>query len=208
MKLNNEQIQKINHSLLREDKIYDNIVRLELVDHIASILEEKELSFEESYKDYWHSKEKVLLITYAKKQIESKKEQVENYFWKQFIKPAHLILILCLFFGLRFVVKQMDSFEAFVEWSIIILMSVMIISFVVERFISKRKYFYIKSLYNSISLFYVVSLQLSKFWIDKITENLLYAYLFLALVSLMVVSMLVFHKTYLFSKTITLLQNQ
>src|SRR5690606_41680397 len=106
--------------------------------HIASILEEKELSFEESYKDYWHSKEKVLLITYAKKQIESKKEQVENYFWKQFIKPAHLILILCLFFGLRFVVKQMDSFEAFVEWSIIILMSVMIISFVVERFIGKQ----------------------------------------------------------------------
>ena len=206
MKLNNEQIQKINRSLLREDKIYDNIVRLELVDHIASILEEKRLSFEVGFKDYWHSKEKVTLITQAKKQIENKKEQVEIYFWKQFIKPVHLILVLGLFFGLRFLVKQMNSFESFVNWSITILMSFMIISFVVERFIGKRKYFYIKSLYGSVSLFYLVSLQLSNFWKDKIAENSLYAHLFLAFVSLIFVSILVFHKAYLFSKTVTLLK--
>lgn len=206
MKFSNEQIRKINHSLLKEDKVYDNIVRLELVDHIASVLEEKGLPFEEGFKDYWHSKEKVMLITEAKKQIESKKERVEIYFWKQFTKPIHLLFVLSLYLALRFSIKQQNSFESFIKWSIIILMSAMIISFVIEKFLAKRKYFYIKSLCGSISLFYVVSLQLSKFWIDKILDNAFYANLYLAYVSLILVSFLIFYKTYLFSQSITLLK--
>ncbi|MFA7444751.1 MAG: hypothetical protein WCY89_02305 [Flavobacteriaceae bacterium] len=202
MKLNNEQIQKINHILLREERIYDKLVRLELVDHIASVLEEKDLSFEESFTEYWHSSEKVLLITNAKKQIENKKEQVEGYFWRQFLNPIHLLVIAVLFFGLKSLSTQIETFEHFVKGSIIVLMSLVFVLFLSIKFFSKRNYYYFKSFLGSVSIFYVVSLQLSNFWRNKITESLPYVNIFLVYISLIIVSFWFFYKTYRYSLTI------
>src|SRR5690606_25718777 len=149
-------------ALLREDKVYDKLIRLELGDHIASIIEEKYLSFDESFNEYWHSSEKVLLITNAKKQIENKKEQVEGYFWRQFLNPIHLLVIAVLFFGLKSLSTQIETFEHFVKGSIIVLMSLVFVLFLSIKFFSKRNYYYFKSFLGSVSIFYVVSLQLSK----------------------------------------------
>jgi hypothetical protein len=202
MKLTSTQIQKIDELLLKEDKIYDELVRLELVDHIASILEEKDLSFEESFNEYWHSQEKVLLITNAKKQIVNKKQQVESYFWRQFLKPIYLLIIAGLCFGLRSLSPQMETVEQFVKGSIVVLMVLVLLFFISIRFFSKRNYYYFKSFLNSISIFYVVSLQLSKFWIDKIVDSSLYANMFLAYIALIIVSFWFFYKTYRFSITL------
>lgn len=201
MKLNKEQIQKINHILLREEKIYDKLVRLELVDHIASVLEEKDLSFEESFTKYWHSKEKVLLITNAKKQIENKKEQVEACFWKQFLNPVHFLLIVGLFYGLKSLSTSI-AFENFTKGSIIVLMSLVLVLFLSIKFFSKRHYYYFKSFLDAISVFYVVSLQLSKFWIDKIISSFLYTNIFLVYISVITISFWFFYKTYCYTKTI------
>lgn len=202
MKLTSTQIQKIDELLLKEDKIYDELVRLELVDHIASILEERDLSFEESFNEYWHSQEKVLLITNAKKQIENKKQQVESYFWRQFLKPIYLLIIAGLCFGLRSLSTQIGTVEQFVKGSIVVLMVLVLLFFISIRFFSKRNYYYFKSFLNSISIFYVVSLQLSKFLIDKIVDSSLYANMFLVYMGLIIVSFWFFYKTFRFSKTI------
>src|SRR5690606_37816075 len=190
-----------------EDKIYDKLVRLELVDHIASILEEKDLSFEESFNKYWHSQEKVLLITNAKKQIEDKKQQVESYFWRQFLNPVHFLIIASLFYGLRSVSPQMETVEQFVKGSIVVLMVLVLLFFISIRFFSKRNYYYFKSFLNSISIFYVVSLQLSKFWTDKIVDNFLYANVFLAYMSLIMMSFFFFYKTNRYCKTVDSFKN-
>ena len=202
MKLTSTQIQKVDELLIKEDKIYDKLARLELVDYIASILEEKDLSFEESFNEYWHSKGKVLLITNAKKQIEIKKEQVENYFWKQFLKPIYLLIIVGLCFGLKSLSAQVETVEQFVKGSIIVLMALVLILFISIKFFSKRNYYYFKSFLNSISIFYVVSLQLSRFWVDKIVDSFLYTNMFLVYMGLIIVSFWFFYKTYRFSKTI------
>lgn len=202
MKFNAKQIQKIDDALLKEDKIYDKLVRLELVDHIASVLEEENIPFDDGFKEYWHSKEKILLITSAKKQIENKKEQVESYFWKQFLKPIHVLIIAVLFFVLRSVFLQIEIFEQFVKASIIVLMSSVLFLFLSIRFFSKHSYYYFKSFLNSIAIFYVVSLQLSNFWRDVIVQSHVYQSVFMAYICLIITSFWFFYKTFRFSKTI------
>lgn len=207
MRLTSTQSQKIDEVLLREEKIYDKLVRLELVDHIASVLEEENLSFDDGFKEYWNSAKKVSLITNVKKQIENKKEQVESYFWKQFLNPIHLLVIAIIFFGLRSLSTQMESFEYFVKGSITIFMALVLIFFLLIRFFSKRNYYYFKSFINSISIFYVVSLQLSKYWTDKIVDNFLYANVFLAYMSLIMMSFFFFYKTNRYCKTVDSFKN-
>src|SRR5690606_4556679 len=114
------------------------------------------------------------VITNVKKQIDNKKEQVESYFWKQFLNPIHLLIIAIIFFGLRSLSTQMESFEYFVKGSITIFMALVLIFFLLIRFFSKRNYYYFKSFINSISIFYVVSLQLSNFWRDVIVQSNVY----------------------------------
>ncbi len=202
MKLNKEQIQKINHSLLKQDKVYDDMVRLELVDHIASVLEESESNFEESFKKYWLSKEKVLLITQAKNHIESKKNIIETHFWKQFINPTNLLLIIGLFFLLTYLIQNFDLLHTFINFSLLVLVALLLITFVIERFIKKRKYFYVKSLYGSISIFYTISLQLSISVLrDKIIYQTVYTHLFLFYISIIIISFWFFYKTYRFAQS-------
>lgn len=202
MRLTSTQSQKIDDILLKKEKIYDKLVRLELVDHIASVLEEENLSFDDGFKEYWNSAKKVSLITNVKKQIENKKEQVESYFWKQFLNPIHLLVIAIIFFGLRSLSTQMESFEYFVKGSITIFMALVLIFFLLIRFFSKRNYYYFKSFINSISIFYVVSLQLSNFWRDVIVQSNVYQSIFMAYICLIIMSFWFFHKTFRFSKTI------
>lgn len=200
MRLNKDQVQKINYSLLKEDKIYDNIIRLELVDHIASILEESDLNFEESFKNYWNSKEKVLLITQAKKQIDTKKNKVEVYFWKRFINPFNLLLVFGTFTGLVYLLKYFKvSDQNLINGSsavITIIMFVLLAGFIIEKILPERKYFYTKKLITSISIYYFVYIQVSRhIYKDIIAENTFYSLVFLFSLYLYFVSFFFLYKT-------------
>src|SRR5690606_16524264 len=119
-----------------------------------------------------------------------------------FLNPIHLLVIAILFFGLKSLSVQIESFEYFVKGSITIFMALVIILFLLIRFFSKHNYYYFKSFLNSISIFYVVSLQLSKYWTDKIVDNFLYANVFLAYMSLIMMSFFFFYKTHRYCKTV------
>ena len=105
MKLNKNQIQFIDGFLQRNDVIYVDI-RAEMIDHIATGVEEKmkveDIEFHDAFVSYVNSNRKEI-FSMNKKTWQSTLSELKNYF-RFFLKPKSLfavVLIIMLFFTFR-----------------------------------------------------------------------------------------------------------
>ena len=105
MKLNKNQIQFIDGYLQRNDVIYVDI-RAEMIDHIATGVEEKmkveDIEFHDAFVSYVNSNRKEI-FSMNKNSWRNTFLELKNYF-RFFLKPKSLfavVLIIALFFSLR-----------------------------------------------------------------------------------------------------------
>lgn len=203
MKLTLGQIQIIENRLRKEDKIFDEMVLLELTDHIASIIEKENRPFDVVFPEYWNSKDKILLITHAKKQIEFKANRVESYFWKGFLKPYSLVVYgftLLLAFRLT---EHREVFSSFFNISLITLMIGVLATFLLMKFMEDKPFFYTKKLFQSISLFFILVLQLiNSFFKEHFFSSQPLSILYIMIVAVYLIAIVSFVQAHRFGKNI------
>lgn len=203
MKLNLNQIQIIENLLQKEDKIFDEMVRLELTDHIASFIEKEDRPFDVVFPEFWNSKGKVLLITHAKKHIKFKASRVETCFWKGFLKPYSLAIYGFSFFLAFRLTGHREVFSSFFNISLMTLMTCVLATFFLMKFMEEKKFFYTKKLFQSISLFFVLVLQLiNSFFKEHFFSSQPLSILYIMIVALYVVAIVSFVQAHRFGKKI------
>ncbi|MDV7391879.1 hypothetical protein RZS08_11015, partial [Arthrospira platensis SPKY1] len=145
MKVTKEQLDEINEMLLIQDKIHDENIRLELVDHIASIIEEEGKSFDDSFSAFWNSHKKISLISSAKEQIRIKDVQIESFFWSTLFKPVYMTLLFACSLISFYLSLKWNAFPEIFDAILFTLMALVLIAFFVIKFIKIQAFTYTKN---------------------------------------------------------------
>lgn len=97
MKLTEEQIAFIDERLeMMGAKFLD--IRYEMVDHIASLMEEMDGDFEANFEEYYVSNWHQLIVQY-KKATSWRMFRALKYYWKVLMEPSSVVLFTILFVG-------------------------------------------------------------------------------------------------------------
>ncbi len=166
MKLNKNQIQFIDGYLQRNDVIYVDI-RAEMIDHIATAVEEKmkveDIEFHDAFVSYVNSNRKEI-FSMNKKTWQSTLPELKNYF-RFFLKPKSLfavILIITLFFIFRETMVYAYLKEDLWFCFLLILLSYSVLSMIYFYGIKKKRYYFIERTNIVLSILYWINLFLFK----------------------------------------------
>ncbi len=161
--LTQDQIEFIKQALIRYDVIYDD-VRAEMIDHIASAVEQK-MQLENL--DFWDA--------YRLYMIDNKKELLKNnnkpylYYWnsiKSFAKtlyqPVNLIfglLLLTLYYFFKPLIDLKNIYYWYFYFPIIFLL----INTLIFRLLEKKNYLYVENLALNLMFIYFFNLFVNGF---------------------------------------------
>ncbi len=166
MKLNKNQIQFIDGYLQRNDVIYVDI-RAEMIDHIATAVEEKmkveDIEFHDAFVSYVNSNRKEI-FSINKKTWQSTLPELKNYF-RFFLKPKSLfavILIITLFFIFRETMVYAYLKEDLWFCFLLIFLSYSVLSMIYFYGIKKKRYYFIERTNIVLSILYWINLFLFK----------------------------------------------
>ena len=166
MKLNKNQIQFIDGYLQRNDVIYVDI-RAEMIDHIATGVEEKmkveDIEFHDAFVSYVNSNRKEI-FSMNKNSWRSTFLELKNYF-RFFLKPKSLfavVLIIALFFSLR-----ETEFYTFIKedlsfYFLLIFLGYSVLSMIYFYGIKKKRYYFIERTNIVLSILYWINLFIFK----------------------------------------------
>jgi hypothetical protein len=166
MKLSKNQIEFIDKFLKRNDVEFVDI-REEMIDHIASAVEEKMITDNTDFHDTF-----VSYVNYNRKELFIMNKNIWRFSFSEiksylhyFLKPASLsvnLFLLVLFFLFRTnenVVLFKDNFPFYFMLSMLILS---LSNFVYFTLIKKKKYFFIEKNYIVLMILYWINLFLLK----------------------------------------------
>jgi len=166
MKLNKNQIQFIEGFLQRNDVIYVDI-RAEMIDHIATGVEEKmkveDIEFHDAFVSYVNSNRKEI-FSMNKKTWQSTLSELKNYF-RFFLKPKSLfavVLIIMLFFTFRKTMVYTFLKEDLSFYFLLIFLSYSMLSMIYFFGIKKKRYYFIERSNIFLSILYWINLFLFK----------------------------------------------
>jgi len=166
MKLNKNQIQFIEGFLQRNDVIYVDI-RAEMIDHIATGVEEKmkveDIEFHDAFVSYVNSNRKEI-FSMNKKTWQSTLSELKNYF-RFFLKPKSLfavVLIIMLFFTFRKTMVYTFLKEDLSFYFLLIFLSYSMLSMIYFFGIKKKRYYFIERSNIVLSILYWINLFLFK----------------------------------------------
>ncbi|MBM6500858.1 MAG: hypothetical protein O9282_02030 [Flavobacterium sp.] len=166
MKLNKNQIQFIDGFLQRNDVIYVDI-RAEMIDHIATGVEEKmkveDIEFHDAFVSYVNSNRKEI-FSMNKKTWQSTLSELKNYF-RFFLKPKSLfavVLIIMLFFTFRKTMVYTFLKEDLSFYFLLIFLSYSMLSMIYFFGIKKKRYYFIERSNIVLSILYWINLFLFK----------------------------------------------
>lgn len=166
MKLNQNQIQFIDGYLHRNDVIYVDI-RAEMIDHIATGVEEKmkveDIEFHDAFVSYVNSNRKEI-FSMNKKTWQSTLSELKNYF-RFFLKPKSLfavVLIIMLFFTFRKTMVYTFLKEDLSFYFLLIFLSYSMLSMIYFFGIKKKRYYFIERSNIVLSILYWINLFLFK----------------------------------------------
>ena len=166
MKLNKNQIQFIDGYLQRNDVIYVDI-RAEMIDHIATGVEEKmkveDIEFHDAFVSYVNSNRKEI-FSMNKKTWQSTLPELKNYF-RFFLKPKSLfavVLIIALFFSLRETVFYTFIKEDLSFYFLLIFLGYSVLSMIYFYGIKKKRYYFIERTNIVLSILYWINLFIFK----------------------------------------------
>lgn len=166
MKLNKNQIQFIDGFLQRNDVIYVDI-RAEMIDHIATGVEEKmkdeDIDFHDAFVSYVNSNHKEI-FSMNKKTWQSTLSELKNYF-RFFLKPKSLfavVLIIMLFFTFRKTMVYTFLKEDLSFYFLLIFLSYSMLSMIYFFGIKKKRYYFIERSNIVLSILYWINLFLFK----------------------------------------------
>jgi hypothetical protein len=166
MKLNQNQIQFIDGYLQRNDVIYVDI-RAEMIDHIATGVEEKmkveDIDFHDAFVSYVNSNRKEI-FSMNKKTWQSTLSELKNYF-RFFLKPKNLfavVLIIMLFFTFRKTMVYTFLKEDLSFYFLLIFLSYSMLSMIYFFGIKKKRYYFIERSNIVLSILYWINLFLFK----------------------------------------------
>lgn len=166
MKLNKNQIQFIDGFLQRNDVIYVDI-RAEMIDHIATGVEEKmkveDIEFHDAFVSYVNSNRKEI-FSMNKKTWQSTLSELKNYF-RFFLKPKSLfavVLIIMLFFTFRKTMVYTFLKEDLSFYFLLIFLSYSVLSMIYFFGIKKKRYYFIERSNIVLSILYWINLFLFK----------------------------------------------
>lgn len=166
MKLNKNQIQFIDGYLQRNDVIYVDI-RAEMIDHIATGVEEKmkveDIEFHDAFVSYVNSNRKEI-FSMNKNSWRSTFLELKNYF-RFFLKPKSLfavVLIIALFFSLG-----ETEFYTFIKedlsfYFLLIFLGYSVLSMIYFYGIKKKRYYFIERTNIVLSILYWINLFIFK----------------------------------------------
>ncbi|MFN8326028.1 hypothetical protein [Flavobacterium sp.] len=166
MKLNKNQIQFIDGYLQRNDVIYVDI-RAEMIDHIATGVEEKmkveDIEFHDAFVSYVNSNRKEI-FSMNKNSWRNTFLELKNYF-RFFLKPKSLfavVLIIALFFSLR-----ETEFYTFIKedlsfYFLLIFLGYSVLSMIYFYGIKKKRYYFIERTNIVLSILYWINLFIFK----------------------------------------------
>ena len=166
MKLNKNQIQFIDGFLQCNDVIYADI-RAEMIDHIATGVEEKmkveDIEFHDAFVSYVNSNRKEI-FSMNKKTWQSTLSELKNYF-RFFLKPKSLfavVLIIMLFFTFRKTMVYTFLKEDLSFYFLLIFLSYSMLSMIYFFGIKKKRYYFIERSNIFLSILYWINLFLFK----------------------------------------------
>lgn len=162
MKLNQNQIQFIDGYLQRNDVIYVD-VRAEMIDHIATGVEEKmkveDIDFHDAFVSYVNSNRKEI-FSMNKKTWQSTLPELKNYF-RFFLKPKSLLamaLIIILFFTFKETIVYTFLKEDLSFYFLLIFLSYSVLSMIYFWGIKKERYYFIERSNIVLSILYWLNL--------------------------------------------------
>ena len=166
MKLNQNQIQFIDGFLQRNDVIYVD-VRTEMIDHIATGVEEKmkveDIDFHDAFVSYVNSNRKEI-FSMNKKNWQSTLPELKNYF-RFYLKPKSLLaiaLIIILFFTFQETTVYTFLKEDLSFYFLLIFLSYSVLSMIYFYGIKKKRYYFIERTNIVLSILYWINLFLFK----------------------------------------------
>jgi hypothetical protein len=166
MKLNQNQIQFIDGFLQRNDVIYVD-VRTEMIDHIATGVEEKmkveDIDFHDAFVSYVNLNRKEI-FSMNKKNWQSTLPELKNYF-RFFLKPKSLLaiaLIIILFFTFQETTVYTFLKEDLSFYFLLIFLSYSVLSMIYFYGIKKKRYYFIERTNIVLSILYWINLFLFK----------------------------------------------
>lgn len=166
MKLNQNQIQFIDGFLQRNDVIYVD-VRAEMIDHIASGVEEKmkdeDIDFHDAFVSYVNSNLKEI-FSMNKKTWQSTLPELKNYF-RFFLKPKSLLsiaLITISFFTFQETIVYTFLKEDLSFYFLLIFLSYSVLSMIYFWGIKKERYYFIERSNIVLSILYWLNLLIFK----------------------------------------------
>ncbi|WP_396155902.1 hypothetical protein [Flavobacterium macrobrachii] len=166
MKLNQNQIQFIDGYLQRNDVIYVDI-RAEMIDHIATGVEEKmkveDIDFHDAFVSYVNSNRKEI-FSMNKKTWQSTLPELKNYF-RFFLKPKSLLaiaLIIILFFTFQETIVYTFLKEDLSFYFLLIFLSYSVLSMIYFWGIKKERYYFIERSNIVLSILYWLNLLIFK----------------------------------------------
>lgn len=166
MKLNQNQVQFIDGYLQRNDVIYIDI-RAEMIDHIATAVEEKieieNIDFHEAFVSYVNSNRKEI-FSMNKNSWRSTLSELKNYF-QFFLKPKSLfavVSIIMLFFMLRETKFYTFMKEDLSFYFLLIFLGYSVLSMIYFYGIKKKRYYFIERTNIVLSILYWINLFIFK----------------------------------------------
>lgn len=166
MKLNKNQIQFIDGYLQRNDVIYVDI-RAEMIDHIATGVEEKmkveDIEFQDAFVSYVNSNRKEI-FSMNKKTWQSTLPELKNYF-RFFLKPKSLFtvtLIIMLFFTFQETMIYTFLKEDLSFYFLLMFLCYSVLTMIYFWGIKKERYYFIERSNIVLAILYWINLFIFK----------------------------------------------
>ena len=166
MKLNKNQIQFIDGYLQRNDVIYVDI-RAEMIDHIATGVEEKmkveDIEFHDAFVSYVNSNRKEI-FSMNKKTWQSTLPELKNYF-RFFLKPKSLFtvtLIIMLFFTFQETMIYTFLKEDLSFYFLLMFLCYSVLTMIYFWGIKKERYYFIERSNIVLAILYWINLFIFK----------------------------------------------
>lgn len=168
MKLTELQIEAISR-YLEKDKIFYDDIRYEMLDHIATTLEEHIEQTGEDFdvilKAYMHSHQKVKLLTAVRGQEQMRDRQYRNLIFRQLVSKKGLI-IFAVFYG----VIAFSTFSLWIYRFFEIPLMLIALYIMLEQPGLQKRFPFVKRIYE-VSTFFLLGFFPIIFFMHKVTDE-------------------------------------